>query len=190
VDFLPTMQPKGRLLRWIIFWVLVAAGFFGGKWFMRFLYPLHYADTIKIEADRNGLDPMLVQAVVRVESRFNPSAKSSKGAIGLMQLMPETADWIAEKKGEHLPNTEELFKPEVNIRLGVSYLKDLLQEFDDSIPTALAAYNAGRGNVRRWLDVKVWDGKPETLNNIPFPETRSYLERIYADWDWYHKLYR
>ncbi|HAW71135.1 MAG TPA: lytic transglycosylase, partial [Firmicutes bacterium] len=47
-----------------------------------------------------------------------------------------------------------------------------------------------RGNVRRWLDVKVWDGKPETLNNIPFPETRSYLERIYADWDWYHKLYR
>ncbi|HAW71136.1 MAG TPA: transglycosylase, partial [Firmicutes bacterium] len=94
------MQPKGRLLRWIIFWVLVAAGFFGGKWFMRFLYPLHYADTIKIEADRNGLDPMLVQAVVRVESRFNPSAKSSKGAIGLMQLMPETADWIAEKKGE------------------------------------------------------------------------------------------
>ena len=187
---MPTMQPKGRLLRWIIFWVLVAAGFFGGKWFMRFLYPLHYADTIKIEADRNGLDPMLVQAVVRVESRFNPSAKSSKGAIGLMQLMPETADWIAEKKGEPLPNTEELFKPAVNIRLGVSYLKDLLQEFDDSIPTALAAYNAGRGNVRRWLDVKVWDGKPETLNNIPFPETRSYLERIYADWDWYHKLYR
>ena len=125
-----------------------------------------------------------------VESRFNPSQNRSKGAIGLMQLMPETADWIAAKNGEPLVNIEDLFKPEVNIRLGVSYLKDLLQEFDGSLPTALAAYNAGRGNVRKWLEVKVWDGRPETLKNIPFPYTRSYLERIYADWDWYHKLYR
>lgn len=190
VDLLPTKQRKGRLFRWLVFWLLMAIGFFGGKWIMRILYPLHFADTIKFEADRNGLDPMLVQAMVRVESRFNPSAKSSKGAIGLMQLMPETADWIAAKNGEPLLNIEDLFKPEVNIRLGVSYLKDLLQEFDGSLPTALAAYNAGRGNVRKWLEVKVWDGRPETLKNIPFPETRSYLERIYADWDWYHKLYR
>jgi len=118
---------------------------------------LQYDRAIEEHASRNGLSPDLVRAVIQVESAFNPNAVSSKGAMGLMQLMPATAT----EYGVRNP-----FHPEQNIGGGVAYLKHLLNRYDNKIELALAAYNAGPGNVEKYGDVP------------PFSETQSYVKRI------------
>jgi len=151
----------------------------------RFLYPLPYRDLILECSTREGIDPLLVAAVIRVESRFYPRARSSHGACGLMQLMPETAQMAARKLG--LPyEPEKLYDPEYNLRLGTWYLSSLLEEFGE-LPPALAAYNGGKGHVRNWLDRGLWDGK--TLEKIPFPETREFTRQVLRDYRIYKILY-
>ena len=150
-------------------------------------FPLHYADLIVYHADRWDLDPYLVAAVIAVESSFRPEVVSHQGAIGLMQLMPDTATWAGQMVRSPV-ETEHLLDPETNIALGSWYLQYLRAQFSTTA-SWLAAYNAGQGNVRRWLEQGIWDGSLATVDNVPFPETRRYLRRVYYTWEFYENIY-
>jgi soluble lytic murein transglycosylase len=134
----------------------------------RVRYPLRYEQIVRGHARNYHLDPALVAAVIYQESKFRPRAKSSSGAIGLMQLKPETAEGIAIRTGGTQFRTSDLYDPEINIRYGSWYLRHLLDKYGDE-KSALAAYNAGQRNVDRWRD----EGK-----GIQFSETRAYVDRV------------
>lgn len=155
----------------------------------RLLYPFHHREIIVEHSRYYNLEPQLVAAVIRVESSFNSEAESSKGARGLMQIMPDTGAWAAEKLGMNEYSAEKLFDPTVNISLGTWYLHDLYQTFNANPYAALAAYNGGRGHVKRWLNEGVWDGSRENLSDIPFPETRNFVEKVETAYRRYHQLY-
>ena len=132
--------------------------------------------------ERSGLSPALAYAVMKAESNFEESAVSSAGAVGLMQLLPSTAQFIAERSGiPFLP--ERLFDGEYNTRLGCAYLAYLLERFEEE--TALAAYNAGEGTVQGWLSDPHCSEDGRTLFQIPYAETRRYLKKI----SFFRKIY-
>ena len=137
-------------------------------WFERIRYPLRYAEYVKVHAHEDHLDPALLAAVIYQESKFDSAAESSSGAIGLMQLTPATAHGIAIRTGGARFHTTDLLDPEINIRYGAWYLANLFHKYGNE-RLVLAAYNAGQGNVDRWLA----QGKP-----IEFPETRAYVNRV------------
>jgi soluble lytic murein transglycosylase len=145
--------------------------------YLRVRYPLEYEHIIRGHAANHDLDPALLAAVVYVESRFDPNATSGAGAIGLMQLLPETAKGIALRTGGDRFVVADLRDPEINVRYGSWYLDHLRKQYGD-MSIALAAYHAGPGSVDHWRE--------EGLG-IPFPETREYvqeverLSRVYAD---------
>jgi soluble lytic murein transglycosylase len=114
-------------------------------------YPLRHESTILSASFDRGLDPYLTIAVICVESRFQPSAVSSAGAVGLMQLMPETAVWIATQREQGAFHPAQLVDPEINVTMGTWYLAYLRGRYEDDVATALAAYNAGPTAVDRWL---------------------------------------
>lgn len=149
----------------------------------RCLYPLDFEQALVREARTNDLDPYLVAAVVYQESRFSPRAVSPVGAVGLMQLMPGTADEMARRHG--LSGPLNLSVPELNLRLGTSYLKSLLDRYDGNLVMSLAAYNGGPSNVERWSGV---DGHL-TLEEIGYPETREFVGAVLAHREHYRKLY-
>ena len=129
----------------------------------RIRYPLRYEAIVRGHAKNYDLDPALLAAVIYTESRFNPRARSEAGAIGLMQLLPDTARGIAERTGGTTFVVDDLYVPELNVRYGAWYLRNLLNRYGDE-RTALAAYHAGQGNVDRWRAAGV---------GIQFPETRE-----------------
>ena len=137
-------------------------------WWERLWYPLRYEHIVRGHARNYGLDPALLAAVIYQESKFKADARSSSGAIGLMQLLPDTAKGIALHTGGSRFEVADLYDPEINVRYGAWYLRDLLQKYGDE-RTALAAYNAGQDNVDRWLAAG---------GEIAFAETRHYLDRV------------
>jgi len=156
---------------------------------LRWWYPIYYQEPIVRWAVARGLDPWLVAAVVRVESNFRPLATSPRGARGLMQLLPDTARWVSSRLGEDHFFEDLLYDPETNVRLGTWYLADLLREFDGRVPVALAAYNAGRGTVQRWLADETWDGSEQRLDVVPYGETRRFVAKVLRWWRMYRWLY-
>jgi len=138
------------------------------SWYERLRYPLHYSEYVRVHARENHLDPALLAAVIYQESKFDTGARSSSGAIGLMQLTPATAKGIAIRTGGSAFRTADLYDPEINIRYGSWYLHDLFAKYRDE-KLVLAAYNAGQGNLDRWLA----NGQP-----IEFAETRAYVSRV------------
>lgn len=148
-------------------------------------YPFHYRDTVEFYSKKYQVDKYLAIAVMKSESNFTASAISQSGAIGLMQIMPETADWISTQL-ESTPSTAEkfsfnakrLYDPDTNIRYGIWYLSTLEKEFDGNDVLALAAYNAGRGNVWYWIDEYGWDADFDDVDQIPFKETRDYVRKV------------
>jgi len=152
------------------------------------LFPFHFREVISEEAERTGLDPFLVAALIKVESGFDPEVVSPRGAIGLMQLMPQTAQWVAEQTGRSLPSGA-LYEPEVNIAVGTWYLADIRRSLDPRLPVVLAAYNGGRTRVGSWLRQGVWDGSEENLDDIPLTETRDFVRRTLASYRVYRLLY-
>ena len=138
-------------------------------WYSRVRYPLRYEQLINAHSATYELDPALLAAVVYTESRFNPRAVSGAGAIGLMQLLPETAKGIAIRTGGDGFVVSDLYDPELNLRYGSWYLRNLLRHYRGDVRTALAAYHAGPGNVDRWR---------EAGEGIVFPETRAYVEKV------------
>ncbi len=146
---------------------------------------MKYSAEISSACERFSVDKALVYSVINIESHFKKDALSKKGAVGLMQVMPSTADELAVQ----LKLSEfDLKEPADNITLGVYYIKQLCKKFDD-VETALCAYNAGPANVNAWLkdETKSKDGK--TLQNIPFSETKNYIEKFRKNFKYYsHKL--
>lgn len=161
----------------------------GYQRYMRTAYPLRYTDLVETYAGEYGVEPSLVYAVIRTESGFDPEAVSSAGARGLMQLTEDTLDWAVSKSPDKEELTvEDLFRPEVNIRYGVYVLK-LLGEQWKVKETVLAAYNAGQGNVRKWLADERYSTDGETLSDIPFSETKAYVEKVLKAQEMYRELY-
>jgi soluble lytic murein transglycosylase len=152
------------------------------------LFPIHYRSEIAEASQTYGLDPYLVAAVVKTESGYDPSAVSSAGAVGLMQLMPETADWIAGLGSWRGNDRPELSDPGDNTQLGACYLAYLVDLFDDVTILALAAYNAGQGTVSDWVQL-VGGGDVFTLSDIQYEETRDFVERVEYYRDLYSRIY-
>ena len=124
-----------------------------------------------------------------MESGFDPNAKSVKGAMGLMQIMPETGTWIAGMLGIEDFKTNDLYNPKVNIRLGSWYISKLFDTFGGNLAIAIAAYNGGEGNVSQWLKDGRWSGDIEELEDVPFKETSNYIRSVRLVYSVYEKLY-
>lgn len=148
-------------------------------WYERLVYPLRYEHIVRGHAEHYRLDPALLAGVIYAESEFDAKARSSAGAIGLMQLLPETAAGIAKRTGGTAFVVDDLYDPELNVRYGAWYLRHLLDRYGDE-RTAIAAYHAGQGNVDRWRAAGT---------GIGFPQTRAYVERVLRFKDVYARAY-
>lgn len=155
----------------------------------RLLYPIHFENEIRSSAKKYELDPLLIAAIIRVESNFRVDIESHKGAYGLMQLMPNTSDWIIET-GKFAPGYRELLHdPSVSIELGSWYIQWLNKQFNGNTAAVIAGYNAGQGKVQQWLASGAWDGTLERADQVPYGETRHYIQRVMYYYDKYDKLY-
>ncbi|OXM84331.1 lytic transglycosylase domain-containing protein [Paenibacillus rigui] len=155
----------------------------------RLLYPIQYEKEIRSNAEKYEVDPLLVAAIIRVESNYKTNISSKKGAFGLMQLMPETSDWIVEA-GKFDPEWRtNLDNPSVSIQLGTWYLSYLHKQFKGNQVAVIAGYNAGQGKVARWLQNEEWDGTLHHTDDIPYGETRHYIQRVLYYYNKYYKLY-
>ena len=153
-------------------------------------YPQEYAEYVEVYAEAYGVPEGLVYAVIRTESSFDSGAVSPVGAVGLMQLMPSTFEWLTDDKlFEHL-ESGMLYDPETNIKYGTYCLSFLYDRYGDW-ELALAAYNGGLGNVDKWLeDDRYADADGEGgLKRIPFKETRQFVARVTDAWEMYERLY-
>ncbi|MDO4530612.1 MAG: lytic transglycosylase domain-containing protein [Bacillota bacterium] len=150
--------------------------------------PLKYQPLIEHYAECYGLEITLVNAVIFCESRFEPDAVSSAGALGLMQITPETGRWAAKQMGFDADSID-LLMPEENIRIGCWYLSWLLEKFDGITETALAGYNAGQGNVEKWLADTEMSKDGITLEEIPYEETKGYVRKVQLAEKLYRYLY-
>lgn len=189
------MTGRGSFLRWyralpliivLIFGLVSFAFTFAPSLLFKSMYPLRYEDEITASAATHGVDPYLVAAVIRSESSWDPEASSHQGARGLMQLMPETAQDMVAKglvDGKRY-SYENLEDPAINIEYGCAYLSYLLTYFNGATDRAIAAYNAGMGNVDGWAR------QDKLLHNaITFPETQAYLVRVNMAKARYQELY-
>jgi soluble lytic murein transglycosylase len=140
--------------------------------------PLRHEDIIRQQAREKDLDPALIAAVIYAESRFRDGQTSRAGALGLMQLTPGTARYIARKSGGTAFVVGDLATPQVNIAYGAYYLRYLLQRYGGNEAFALAAYNAGEGNVDRWIAAARARDRGLTIDAIPYAETRTYVARV------------
>ncbi len=146
------------------------------------LYPLEYKEEIKQYSEQYALDPYFVSAVICAESGFDKTAVSKKGAMGLMQIMPDTGAWAAEKIGISEYSADSLLEPDTNIRIGCWYFSYLSEMFGGDEDKMIAAYNAGPNNVLEWAG----DGK---LTDIPFKQTKDYLAKVKRNKQIYKGLY-
>lgn len=169
--------------------LLCAAAYFLSGVAQRRTYRLLYPDIVTEMAAEYGVDPYLAAAVIHCESSNNKDAVSPVGAVGLMQIMPDTGAWIAEKLEMEDFTEERLFEPEVNVRMGCWYIDYLTDRFHGNMTLVLAAYNAGPGNVQKWLeDERISENG--TLTEIPFPETERYIEKVQRAYEKYLTLYK
>lgn len=152
-------------------------------------YPIGYKNIINKYSEEYKVDPYLIVSIINVESKYNKDAMSNKDARGLMQIGPQTGQWAAEVLGIDNYNSASLFNPETNIRIGIWYINQLKKEFGDKIDLVLAAYNAGSGNVNKWLlDAKY--SKDGRLTHIPFNETDDYLNKVKKNYRIYKLIYK
>lgn len=165
--------------------------FYNNTWIGRLIYPISYREEIEAAAVANQVDPLLIAAIIRVESNYRTSSESHKGAIGIMQLMPDTASWLIDRDSSlsSLRN-KDLRDPAVNIELGARYLQYLNERFGGNRAAMSAAYNAGHGKVARWLEENTWDGTLEQADRIPIGETRKYVKSVQYYYAKYVQVYR
>lgn len=152
------------------------------------IYPQKYSEYVDKYAEECDLDPLLIYSIIKTESNFKEEAKSNSNAIGLMQVMLSTAQEIGKELGLEEITEEELCKTEINIRIGTKYFKKLLEKYNN-YNLAIIAYNAGMGNLDKWLEQGIIDEEGENIDNIPFPETKNYVKKILRNYKIYQEIY-
>lgn len=168
---------------------LLVAGIFFARLFVCVFYPMQYSATVESCSESFGVDSDLVYAVIRTESGFDPNAESEVGARGLMQIMPDTFQWL---QGKLEPDAElsadSLYDPQVNIRYGVYYLSMLRDKFGSDV-LAVAAYHAGQNRVAQWLADQIIPRDSCTADDIPSSATGHYVRKVQNARSIYEKLY-
>ncbi len=167
--------------------LIIALGFILHRPIMRLSYPYKYETLVNTNAKRYGIDPFLLLSVMKAESNFKPDASSRKDAKGLMQITDQTAAWSAQQMGleDFVPSS--IYQPEQNINIGSWYLAKLLKDNDGYLINTLAAYNAGEGNVQKWLTLH--EKNQLALEDIPYGETRKYISKTLSNYHAYQKLW-
>ncbi len=154
------------------------------------IYMLKHENIIEQMSSKYELDPYLVCAVIYSESKFDDDVVSSAGAVGLMQIMPATGEWIANKAGISEYSKSALTDPKMNIQLGCWYLNYLEKKFDGNTDLMVAAYNAGPQKVTTWLNDSTLSSDGKTLSSIPYKETENYVKRINSAYEKYKRIYK
>lgn len=157
---------------------------------MRFVYMWDYQQDIITYSQKNNIDPFLVAAIIKNESNFKHKAVSGVGAVGLMQIMPETGRWIAEQMGLADYKDSDLYLTKTNIRMGCWYVGELDHEFKQNMTLVMIAYNAGRGQTREWMQENGWTYDFNDVQAIPYADTREYVAKVLHDRDKYYLLYK
>lgn len=180
----------GKVLKRItVLCVIIVIVYFAFRMYFMINYPLSYQTLIKKYSEKYDVDPYLVAAIINVESKFDKNAVSNKNARGLMQIAPITGKWASEELNIDDFDVDDLFDPELNIMIGSWYLNVLSQEFDNNLQLILAAYNAGSGNVVRWLQNKMYSEDGKSLMIIPFTETKDFVKKVQKNISIYKILY-
>lgn len=170
--------------------ILIAITFyFNYKNVLKIFYPKQYNTIVETYSNEYRLDANLVYAIIKIESKFDSYAKSKKSAAGLMQITPQTAEYIARLIGQYNYDSDILFDPKINIRFGCYYFSKLLKDFDNNLYCALAAYNGGEGNVRKWMTIDTNGKRTLSINDIPYYETRQYVLSVTKNYRIYQELY-
>lgn len=172
-----------RIIICLLVIVIAALGIKVG--FKKYAFPYKHKDIINEYSKEYNLDPLFVLSIIKAESNFNSNAHSHKDAVGLMQITGETGKWIAGQMGIKNYSTSMLYNEETNIKMGCWYLNNLYKEFKDK-NLVISAYNAGRGNVNKWLNDQNYSKDGKAIHYIPFPETKNYVERVNI----YYKVYK
>jgi len=152
--------------------------------FIKFIYPIKYLESVEKYSKEFEIDEFLIYSIIKVESNFDSKVKSKSGAIGLMQIMEQTAKEIDNSVTE-----EELFNEDTNIRIGVEYFSKLLIHYNNNLNLAIIAYNAGMGNVDKWIENGIIKEDGSDIENVPFKETNNYVRKILRDYKIYQKIY-
>ncbi|WP_352168637.1 lytic transglycosylase domain-containing protein [Proteiniborus sp. MB09-C3] len=184
------MQIRCRKLLAVFFVILIAGVAMSSfKWIGKILYPINYKEQIADYSNKYDIDPFLVAAIIRVESKYDKNALSHKGARGLMQIAPVTGRWASGEIGIQNYSEKLLYDPDVNIEIGCWYINKLNTQFYNNLELVLAAYNGGSGNVAKWLNDSNYSDDGKSLKHIPFKETELYLKKVKKSYDIYKKLY-
>ena len=179
-----------KLKKWIIAIVVLAIVIIGGRILIKdYFFPYAHKDAVIKYSKEYNLDPLFVLSVMKAESGFNPDATSHKNAVGLMQITKETGTWIAEQMKMENFNVNDLYNENTNIEMACWYLNNLSKEFDGDRDLIVAAYNAGRGNVNKWLKNNEYSDDGKKLTYIPFKETKKYVDKVNIYYKIYKKLY-
>ena len=158
---------------------------------LKILYPRTYSEIVTTYAQAYDVEENLIYAVIKAESNFNSEAVSNKDAIGLMQIVEETAIDVAKRNNIEVNSEnmeEELLDIDNNINIGTKYLSTLLAQYGN-IEVALAAYNAGIGTVNNWIEEQTIKADGTDIENIPYKETNNYVRKILRDYDMYNKIW-
>lgn len=184
-------KARKRLAVLIILIILLAfAAYEAPILYKNYCYPVKYEEYVINSSNEIGIDDKMLYAVIRTESRFNPEAESDVGARGLMQLMPDTFDWVRYRMhDERVISYDDMYNPEYNIEYGAYLLKTLYDEYGD-YETALAAYHAGRGTVNSWLSDSAYSSDGKRLDRgIPSKATEHYVDKVMHAYGVYSDLY-
>lgn len=154
---------------------------------IKLMYPKKFSEYVEKYSDEVNIESEIIYSMIKAESNFDKDVVSTAGAKGLMQLIPSTAQEVAEKN-ELEYSEEKLFEAEYNIKLGVFYYKTLYEKYNNA-GLALAAYNAGSGNVDKWIESNIIKSDGSDLEKIPFDETNTYVRKILRDYEIYKKIY-
>ncbi|MGG7076862.1 lytic transglycosylase domain-containing protein [Clostridium sardiniense] len=176
------MKFKKVIILLIIIVVALVGIKFGVK---KYAFPYKHKEVIDKYSKEYNLDPLFVLSIIKAESKFNPNAHSHKDAYGLMQITESTGKWIAEQMEMKNYSTDMLYNEETNIKMGCWYLNNLNKEFGDR-DLVISAYNAGRGNVNKWLKDQNYSKNGKDIHYIPFPETKNYVDKVNI----YYKVYK
>ncbi|MGL5151321.1 MAG: lytic transglycosylase domain-containing protein [Clostridium sp.] len=168
--------------------VIIAIIVFGEMITKSYVFPYKHKEFVDKYSKENDINPLLVLSVMKTESKFKPEARSNKNAVGLMQITESTGEWIASQMKIQGYTKESLYDEETNIKMGCWYLKNLKDEFG-TWDEAIAAYNAGRGNVNKWLKDEKYSKDKKTLDYIPFGETKKYVDKVNTNYNIYKFLY-